>query len=103
MPVWAQREVQALMGLDTAKEPPEPEWVGRLEGRLIELRENQDRVAKIAARGVVTALADPVREQWATRIAERLADTPTQSDEASDDQPGTEAPGGASPTALEPS
>ena len=92
--------VSEILPGTTEKEPP---WVGRLEGRLIELRENQDRVAQSAATDVVTALAGPVREQWAARIAETLADIPTQSDEAPDDQPGTGAPGGATPTALEPS
>lgn len=41
----------------TEKEPPEPAWVGRLEARLIELRRNQDVVARAATQRAVEALA----------------------------------------------
>ena len=91
-------QIRALYGLPvaspgTTKEAAEPEWVQRLEDRLIELRENQDRVAQEAAAGVVTALTPPVREQWAARIEARLADIPTQSDEAPAGSPDTEGLG----------
>ena len=86
---------------DTENEPPEPAWVGRLEARLIELRENQDRVAQEAAAGVVTALAPPVREQWAARIEETLDDIPKRSDEAPAGSPDTEGLGGEVPQGPE--
>ncbi len=89
-------------GPDTETEAAEPSWVQRLEARLIDLRENQERVAKIAARGVVTALGDSTREAWADRIAERWAESPTQSDEASEDRTEpTVDPGAGTPEGQE--
>ena len=99
MPGWAKRAVDELMG--TTKEAAEPVWVQRLESRLIELRENQDRVAQEAAAGVVTALTPPVREQWAARIEAMLDDTPKQSGEAPAGSPDTEGLGDEVPQGPE--
>ena len=70
MPGWARRAIDQLMG--TTKEAAEPEWVQRLEARLIDLRANQDRVAKLATQRAIEALAPPDLQRAADLHNERI-------------------------------
>jgi hypothetical protein len=85
----AADKLAELLGLDTKKEAPRPEWVEELVARLDAIYERQDTIMKQQVSEPSTALL----EAWAHRIGGRLGALPSQSDEASADQPGGSAPG----------
>ena len=89
-------QVRALYGLPVAsggneKEGAEPEWVQRLEARLIELRANQDVVARAATQNAVEALLTPEMAEWRDQIAAAMAALPMPASEATDDPADTRA------------
>lgn len=93
------------IGPGTAKEPPEPDWVGRLEGKLDELHRRQDKimahqntVAGSATQQIIEALADPERLGWVEKARAAIqAESRRRSGEGSDDPPASEAQGTGGP------
>ena len=81
------RAILDVMGI--TKEAAPPEWAERLEAKVDQL--------------VIGAIVDPEHREVVRRLAARLGVLPKPSSEGFDDLPGTGAPGGAAPTALEPS
>lgn len=89
---------------NTTKEPPEPDWVGRLDEKVDSILANQQTI--IARQGtvgqemagkVIEALAPLERLQAVEQLAEWLATLPPPSVEAPHDSPDTEVPGTAEP------
>jgi hypothetical protein len=105
------QDVRAILSLlGTTKEAAPPEWAERLVERVEAIYERQDTimerqrvVGQDMAGRVIEALQSPDLAAWAQRIGERLAELPSQSDEASADQPGGSAPGIGARRDLEPS
>ena len=111
MPAIAARMVIELFEHTpgTTKEAAPPIWAERLQASIEAVYERQttiiDRqgtVGQEMAGKVIEALASPAQHEWAERIAARLDAPPTQSSEASDDRPGTEAPGAGTPAGRVP-
>lgn len=110
-PAVVERMVLDMYGIgDIAKEPPEPAWLEGLQAKVDAIYARQDTImarqgsvgTEMAGR-VIEALQSPDLAAWAARIGERLAELPSQSDEAFVDQPEGSAPGTGSRRDPEPS
>ena len=93
--------IRRLIGINE-KEAAPPLWAERLQASIEAVYERQSTVGQEMAGKVIEALASPAQHEWAERIAARLDAPPTQSSEASDDRPGTEAPGAGTPAGRVP-
>lgn len=88
---------------DIEIEAAPPGWAERLEAKVDAIYERQMVVGTEMAGRVIEALQSPGLAEWAQRIGERLAELPSQSSEASADQPEESAPGIAARREQEPS
>ena len=99
IPVAAERTIREVFGVAEHKEEAPPHWAVRLLSRVDDIYARQGIVGTEMSNRVIEALTDPERLDWMRRIADAVAEWPTQSGAASDGPPDTEdrdvgAPGG---------